>query len=187
MPGLRQQRPVNTAERAADRELLRQLYAIAEQPSDARSGSRRRGAARRSETPYQQAISRAALVVALVLVAAIWWVGAQFTLTWLNTEVVDITAFGLAAWAVPLAISALEVGTIALRARSGWLWLLWLLIFGLDVYTTAAGLLVFAEGRTILGHTFAAASSTSWTLALVGGALIAAIPEPAARSIVREF
>jgi hypothetical protein len=125
--------------------------------------------------------------MALVVVIGIWWLGAYSTLRWLDTSGVSLVAVGLAAWALPIGVTILESGTIAARSRLPWLWLAWAIVLVFDIVTTAIGLLLVANGHTVFGYRFATDDASSQAVAGILGAIIALVPEPAARAIIREL
>jgi hypothetical protein len=142
---------------------------------------------RRPPNPYENALAKAALLIALAVVAGVWWVGAYSTLQWLSGAGVSLATVGLLAWGLPIAVTVLESGTLAARSRVPWLWLVWLVVLAFDIVTTAIGLLLVANGRTFFGQAFATTDLTSQVIAGVVGAVIALAPEPAARAIWREL
>jgi hypothetical protein len=146
-----------------------------------------RASRRQSANPYENALAKAALVIALGVVAGVWWVGAYSTLQWLSGAGISLAAVGLLAWGLPIAVTVLESGTLAARSRVPWLWLVWAAVLAFDIVTTAIGLLLVANGRTIFGQVFATSDLTSQVIAGVVGTVIALAPEPAARAIWREL
>jgi hypothetical protein len=165
-------------------ELLQQSVA---RPASARPRSRPAPRRRSFRTLYERMLAKSALLVALLLAAGVWWVGARFTLDWLRSIGVAVDTVGLLAWSFPLAITALEMGMLIARSRLGWVWLFWGGVLLFDLYTTASGLLLFAEGRELFGYLITRHDGWSWGLAVVVGLFIAVVPEPAMRSIWREW
>jgi hypothetical protein len=136
---------------------------------------------------YELILGKGALVIALALFAGIWYAGAYFTLQAFTGWKVSVASWGLAAWLIPIAITALESGLMVIRARSIWAWLSWIFVLGIDVFTTASGLADITTGRIVAGYTLSIADPSTWIVVGIAGLLIAVIPEPAIRSIGREI
>lgn len=124
------------------------------------------------------------------LLASIWWVGGKMTLEWLGSissmrGILD--TIGPLAWLVPLAITTLEMGMLVARSRIVWAWVFWSGVIVFDIYTTAAGLLLFVAGREVFGYLITVNDVTSWVIACAVGLFIAIVPEPAMRSIWRDL
>jgi len=168
------------AEQTDPSDLLAEL--LSQQPLTGRPRKTRRA----PRTSYERVLARSALVVALLVAAGVWWVGARFTLDWLRSTGVAVDALGLLAWGFPLAITALEMGMLVARSRIVWAWLFWGGVLIFDIYTTAVGLMLFVEGRELFGYLLSRSDATSWVVACAAAIFIAVAPEPAARSIWRE-
>ena len=168
-------------------ELLKQQQAavpIVAQAAQAAPAARTR---RVASGGYGTVLYKAALIVALLLVLGMWFLGGQFTLAALAAWGLPVVSWGLIAWAIPIGITALEVGTLAGRARVPMLWVLWAGVLAFDIASTAIGLLDLAEGRRVLGHLFIAADPTSAAIGGLLGLAIALIPEPTARTLIKEL
>lgn len=112
------------------------------------------------------------------------------TLEWLSSissmrGILD--TIGPLAWLVPLAITTLEMGMLVARSRIVWAWVFWGGVLIFDIYTTAAGLLLFVAGREVFGYLITVNDVTSWVIACAVGLFIAIVPEPAMRSIWRDL
>lgn len=150
---------------------------------------------RRPVSTYDRATRTAGLVVALVLMAALWVTGGYFTLTWLSSIGVRLADVGLApvdvflrlsttrpaahwlwvlaAWLIPAALSAAEVGLWPRRVSHPLLWCIWAGFLAFDAGTTAAGVVLALPWDT----------TTAW---IIGGALgvaLALLPEKGVRII----
>jgi hypothetical protein len=142
---------------------------------------------RRSASTYEQLLTKAAFVLALAIIAGVWWAGAYATIVWLGNLGVAVDAAGAAAWVLPLSVTVIESGTLAARSRLPWLWAVWVAVLAFDVVTTASGLLSVAAGRPVFDHLMTTSDPTSQALASVAGLVIALAPEPAGRAIWHEL
>lgn len=171
-------------------ELLRQqqqqpaAVPVAVPPAQPAAQSRPR---RPSNTAYLTGLVKAAILVALALLAGLWYVGGAFTLATLASWGLPIAAWGLLAWLIPLAITTLEIGTMAGRVRLPMLWLIWAAVLAFDVVTSAIGLLEWADGRKLFSLTFSPTDNTSIGICLAIGLGIALTPEPTARQLLKEL
>lgn len=143
--------------------------------------------ARRSTGLYERLISSLALLIALGIVAGVWYAGAYFTLAALARWLPAIAGWGLAAWLIPAAITVLETGILIRQARGPAVWALWAAVLAADVATTAIGILDQFAGAAALGLTLQAADPSSWVIVGIVGLGFALAPEPLARQIVREL
>lgn len=130
---------------------------------------------------YETAVGKLALLIALGLVGALWWVGARFTLLALENWGLTTAGWGLAAWLIPLAITMLETGVMLTRAKEVPVWLLWAVVLGVDVFATAIGIMAQWPAA------FPAAAPNTWVIVGGVGLALALAPEWAGRSIVREL
>lgn len=142
---------------------------------------------RASGTAYTTGLYKVALLVALVLVASLWYIGGAFTLGTLGSWGLPIVAWGLLAWLIPLGITALEIGTLAGRARIPMLWLIWAAVLAFDIATSAIGLLDWADGRKLFTMVFSSTDGTSAAICGLVGIAIALVPEPTARALLKEL
>jgi hypothetical protein len=131
-------------------------------------------------------MGKGALLSLLGLVGYAWYVGASFTLQAFAGWGYAIAAWGLAAWLIPGVISLIETGTMLLRSRHPTLWLLWLIVVGIDAYTTAAGILDQYAGHVVLGVAIAP-NPSGWFLTMLVGLAFALGPEPIARVLIGEL
>lgn len=158
------------------------------------SASRRR---RQTSSTYDRITRSIGLVVALLLMAVLWLTGGYFTLQWFASLGVRVAAAGLApvawllglppgqagahwlwavaAWALPAAISAAEIGLWPRRVAHPLLWLIWAAFLGFDAWTTGAGVLLVVAGDQV----------TAWLIGLGVGVALALLPEKGARVIWR--
>ncbi|GEM_PF-6139356 len=141
---------------------------------------------RTSNTAYTTGLYKAALLVALCLVAAIWYLGGVFTLATLASWGLPLVTWGLLAWLIPVGITALEIGTLAGKGRIPMLWLIWAGVLAFDVATSALGLLDWANGRKLFTHLFSTSDGTSIGLCGLMGLGIALVPEPTVRALLKE-
>jgi hypothetical protein len=130
---------------------------------------------------YELVMGKLALLIALGLFGGIWWVGANFTLLALTGWGITTAGWGLAAWLIPLAITALETGVMLIRAKSIPLWLLWTAVLAIDVLATAVGVMNQWPAA------FPAAEPNTWVIVGGIGLALALAPEWGIRSIVREL
>lgn len=142
---------------------------------------------RASGTAYTTGLYKVALLVALALVASLWYIGGAFTLATLASWGLPIVAWGLLAWLIPLGITALEIGTLAGRARIPMLWLIWAAVLAFDIATSAIGLLEWANGRKLFTFVFSSTDNTSAAICGLVGIAIALVPEPTARALLKEL
>jgi hypothetical protein len=136
---------------------------------------------------YELILGKSALLMVLGLFVGLWYAGAYFTLQAFIGWGVSVGSWGLAAWLIPIGITAIESGLMVIRARSTWAWIGWVLVLGVDVFTTANGLANITMGRVIAGHTLSITDPSTWIVVGLAALLIAVIPEPATRSIGREL
>jgi hypothetical protein len=127
---------------------------------------------------YDRLITTAALVGGLALCAAAWLVGARFTVAAVESTG-WLAAAGAWIWAIPVLVTALELRFSPNRRRGTASRLLWGLVLGFDVLTTALGALPW------VGQ-WSPDLLTSAVMATVLGMIFALGPEPAARALLRE-
>jgi hypothetical protein len=151
---------------------------------------------RRPGSTYDRVTRSIGLVVALLLMLALWVTGGYLTLTWLASMGVRLADAGLTpvawllrlpvphqtashwlwgvlAWCIPAAISGAEIGLWPRRVAHPLLWLIWGAFLCFDAWTTAAGMVVL----------IATDPTTAWLIGLATGAALALLPEKSARVI----
>lgn len=135
-----------------------------------------------ANTSYDRWTRRFGLVAALIVVAALWGVGAYFTLLFLKSIGLRLAGAGLIGYSIPLLITVLEIGLQPGRSPDSMSRTIWLAILLLDAATTAAGIMELGSGSLDLGI----ARLTGWTLAgaaFGAGIFLALFPERAGRSL----
>lgn len=142
---------------------------------------------RRPRGLYETLLAKGSLVVVLLIALLLWGVGAGFTLAWCRSVGLPIDALGLIAWAIPVAITVLEVGLLVARTRIPLAWGFWLGVVALDVFTSAAGLLLAVTPRLWADLRLSASDPTAWAIAAILGLLIAVVPEPTVRLVWKEL
>jgi hypothetical protein len=173
---------------ALDPELLAQLLARRTTPAEPPSEQPKlRRAPRKPSGTYEAVLGKVALLIALGVIAFGWWAGGTFTLAALAAWGAPIAAWGLLAWGIPLVVTLLEIGTFMARSHLSWLWSIWCAVLAIDIYTTAAGLLVLVEGRAAAGYVFSGTDPVSWIAPIILGIILALAPEPAGRALWNEL
>jgi hypothetical protein len=138
---------------------------------------------RRSHSLYNLIIGKAAICVGLIVTAIGWWYGAHYTLIGLESWGLRLTSWGIVAWLIPVGISAIEVGTIELRANNPPLWVLWFGITAIDAFTTAVGIL---DGHVLFGKPILA-DDIGWSIAIAIGIALAFTPEWFAKGLFKDL
>lgn len=146
----------------------------------------RRERARRTVSTYDYLIGKFAMLFGLALVAGLWYLGALFTIVWLGDRGINLEQLGPFAWLLPIGVTAFEFGVLRSGARSPIVMGLWICVVLFDVGTTALGLQSTIQGNTVASFTFGW-DLNSLAICLAGGAIIALVPEPAARALVKEL
>lgn len=150
----------------------------------------RRTSSRRISTAYDKAGTTVAYAGAMFLAGLLWYLGAFFTLTFLQTQGLEIQHLGLVAWLVPLGITAIELW---LMPRTGTRWqsvLVFLAVLAFDVGTSWSGAITWGAGKHIAlfnGFTLPKAGLTLHALALVLGLVFAFLPEKIGRWAAAEL
>lgn len=150
----------------------------------------------RRTTSYDRVTRVTGLLVACMLMVALWTTGGYFTLTWLvsvgltpmsaGTAFVDsllnrdppITTHWLAvllAWSIPGSVTVLEIGLWPVRTRHPFTWLLFLAVLAFSSFTTAAG----------IAQSMRADPITAWAIGGVLGIILDLVPEKGMRVLWR--
>lgn len=141
--------------------------------------SARARAARR--TGYERWLHISALVIVIVAMVGVWWTGGYMTLVWLASLGVPVGAWGVSAWGIPLAVTALQMGVLVGGSQNPrWMWIIFAVLVLIDVGSSAAGLVAGGYAARVV-----AATDMQWGVSFVVGAGLAFAPEPVIRSATR--
>lgn len=148
-----------------------------------------------SQTTYDRTMRIGGLLVALVLMLVLWAIGGYYTLAWLSARGLRLATAGVvpfnallhlsgdgaqpafhwlgavAAWLIPLGLSAVEIGLWPRRVQHPLAWGLWFVFLSCDALTTAAGVVLVIPGDPV----------TAWVVGVIVGIALALFPEKAAR------
>ncbi len=131
-----------------------------------------------------------ALLLSLAIGAGLWLGGAFFTLSFFQSTGLQLDPRNVAAWLLPLAITA---GELWLWPKAGQRWqavLIFIAVLAFDVGTSWAGAVAWGSGRYIplfAGFTLAQSGWPLHVLALTSGLAFAFLPEKIARYALAEL
>lgn len=126
----------------------------------------------------------------LGIAGGLWYVGARFTLVFLNTLAPGLATVGIIAWAIPVIITAIELTLWPHSRTSSILWAVFLVVLTFDIGTSFAGFTQWAGGRTVPLFTGIMVPSGGWQLWALGigcGLLFAFGPERLTRVAIGEL
>ena len=137
-----------------------------------------------SKSLYDRAGMTLALALTLAIAAGLWAAGAFFTLSFFNSTGLRLDPRNVAAWLLPVAITA---GELWLWPKVGQRWqavLIFFAVLAFDVGTSWAGAVQWGAGRYIplfAGFTLAQGGWPLHVLAVAAGLAFAFLPEKLAR------
>ncbi|WP_124033493.1 hypothetical protein [Herpetosiphon llansteffanensis] len=141
---------------------------------------------KKSFTTYDRIMESIAHVTTLGGAAALWWVGAQFTLAFLVMIGMPIHQLSYAQWLIPAGITAIEIKYWPHKGLNRNLIAMFLIIAGIDLTTTLIGGQAWLEGRVIGAFTIPD-SGWLWVIAGVAACFSAFWPEKLARAAIGEL
>jgi len=139
---------------------------------------------------YDRAGMTLALLLTLTIGAGLWAGGAFFTLSFFGSIGLQLDPRNVAAWLLPLAITA---GELWMWPRANQRWqavLIFFTVLAFDIGTSWAGAVQWGSGRHIplfAGFTLAQSGWTLHILALIAGLAFAFLPEKIARYALTEL
>lgn len=157
-----------------------------EQPRTERRPTAR---SRKGETNYDRIMRIIGLLLAVGLIAALWILGAYFTIAFFEALGIKIWQYGQWAYLLPAAISGLEIGLWPGRLSNATGRIIWFLILLFDTATTAIGFINLFANYNIEALNITL-PNVGPELAIVGsiiGLVLALAPEKAGRSLVTEL
>ena len=168
-----------------------QPQTASQQPAASTSKRARRSLAARPipSALYDKIGTSLGLILAVALSLALWLIGAKFTLDFLKAMGLALAAIGLAAWLIPLTISAAELWLWP--DDSGWQrWAIWLAVLVFDVGSSWAGFVAWGAGRAVPLFNGFNLPDSGWPLhiiALMLGLSFAFLPEKLGRWALSEL
>ena len=111
----------------------------------------------------------------LGIAGGLWYVGARFTLVFLNTLAPGLATVGIIAWAIPVIITAIELTLWPHSRTSSILWAVFLVVLTFDIGTSFAGFTQWGGGWQL------------WALGIGCGLLFAFGPERLTRVAIGEL
>lgn len=137
---------------------------------------------------YDRGVESLANLAALAFAAALWYVGAQFTLAFFAGVGLPAANLGIAKWLIPVGISAIQIKFWPhSRLKPHLLWM-FLGVTSFDLATSVFGGKQWLAGRLIVdGITIPATGAPPWVLSLIAACVCTFWPERLARTAVGEL
>ena len=129
------------------------MQTIAPRPANEQASARNRdrsvSARHRAPGVGGKAAETLAVLFALLIASALWWLGGFFTLLCLRQLDIPIDQLGLWKWAIPAGISAVELRWWPRARLTEFHFIIFTLVAGVDLLSTAYGVVAWARGRLL--------------------------------------